>query len=113
MKWNIQAEPYCLEAWSKILVPGGTDVDFHHQQVWFPPSGPTCDNAYFQDRICIEQYEVWKDNNPGNGGTAGGPLELRIERDNIFAKGLGPAYIIHDHVPNNGWQAELRYGWTY
>ncbi|WP_327584105.1 hypothetical protein OHA25_51230 [Nonomuraea sp. NBC_00507] len=38
---------------------------------------------------------------------------LRHKRDNIFAKGLGPAFIIHNCFPNNGWQAELRYTWTY
>ncbi|MEW2357677.1 hypothetical protein [Spirillospora sp. NPDC029432] len=113
VKWDVQAEPYCLEAWGQIQVPGGTPVDFYHKQVWFPPSGPTCDNAYFQDWTCVKQYEVWKDNNPGNGGTAGGPLELRHDRDNIFAKGLGPAYIIHNYFPDNGWQADLRYSWTY
>ncbi|MFG2056543.1 hypothetical protein ACGFI9_21220 [Micromonospora sp. NPDC048930] len=113
VKWNIQSTAYCLEAWGQILIPGGTPVDFYHKQVWFPPSPPTCNNMYYQNQTCIKQYEVWKDNNPGNGGVAGGPLELRHERDHILAKGLGPAYIIHNYFPNNGWQAELRYNWTY
>jgi len=113
VKWNIQSTAYCLEAWGQILVPGAAPVDFYHKQVWFPPSAPTCDNAYFQDRTCIKQYEVWMDNNPGNGGTVGGPLQLRHERDNIFAKYVGPAYIIHNYYPNNGWHADLRYYWTY
>ncbi|MBD2872707.1 hypothetical protein [Paenibacillus arenilitoris] len=112
VKWNIQSEPYCLEAWGQILIPGGTNVDFYHKQVWFEPSGNWCDNKYFQDRICIKQYEVWKDNNDGNGNV-GGPMQLRIERDHILAKGIGPAYIIHNYFPNNGWHADLRYYWTY
>ncbi|MBF8194370.1 hypothetical protein ITP53_53690 [Nonomuraea sp. K274] len=113
VKWDTPAEAYCLEAWGKILIPGGTDVDFYHKQVWFPPSAPNCANKFYQGRTCIKQFEIWKDNNPGNGGTAGGPLELRHQRDNIFAKGLGPAFIIHNYFPNNGWQAELRSSWTY
>ncbi|MGP3928977.1 hypothetical protein [Nonomuraea sp. KM88] len=112
VKWTIQPEAYCLEAWGKILIPGGTDVDFYHKQVWFPPSGPTCANKYFAGRSCIKQFEIWKDNNRGNGDV-GGPLELRHQRDNIFAKGMGPAFIIHNYFPNNGWQAELRQAWTY
>ncbi|WP_213587631.1 hypothetical protein [Paenibacillus sp. J2TS4] len=64
MKWNIESEPYCLEATGQIIIPNG-------------------------------------------------PMELRIERDHIFAKGLGPAYMIHNYFPNNGWEADLRYSWTY
>lgn len=113
VKWNIQPTAYCLEAWGKIVVPGSAPVDFYHKQVWFQPSGPTCSNGYYRNQTCIKQYEVWKDNNPANGGTAGGPLKVRNERDNIFAKGLGPAFIIHNYVPNNGWEAHLRNNWTY
>jgi len=129
VKWNIPAEGYCLEAWGvivakvpKITIPPdlegilgalvpGVPVSFHHKQVWFPPGN--CSNATFSGRQCIKQYEVWKDDNPANGGTTGGPLELRIERDQILARGLGPAFIIHNYFPNNGWRAELNASWTY
>ncbi|WP_221568978.1 hypothetical protein [Alkalihalobacillus sp. TS-13] len=111
VKWDIPSEAYCLEAWGEILIPGDENVDFYHKQVWFEPSGYWCDNKYFQDQKCIKQYEVWKDNN--NNGKIGGPMELRIERDHIFAKGMGPAYIIHNYFPNNGWHADLRYYWNW
>ncbi|MEV0614194.1 hypothetical protein AB0I81_12790 [Nonomuraea sp. NPDC050404] len=113
VKWDIQPEAYCLEAWGKILIPGGTDVDFYHKQVWFPPSAPNCANTFHQGKTCVKQFEIWKDNNPGNGGTAGGELELRHQRDNVFAKGMGPAFVIHNYFPNDGWQAELKSSWTY
>ncbi|ALC80598.1 MULTISPECIES: hypothetical protein [Bacillus] len=111
VKWDIQSEPFCLEAWGQIINPNAPDVDFYHKQVWFGPSGPWCDNMYHQDKTCNKQYEVWKDNN--DNGKIGGPMELRIERDNIFAKGMGPAYIIHNYFPNNGWHADMRYSWTW
>lgn len=112
VKWNIPAEPYCLIAKGKILNPDPKKtVQFEHKQVWFPPSGPTCSNKYFKNQICIKQYEVWTDNN--DNGNVGGPMVERIRRDNIIAKGLGPAFIIHNYNPNNGWQAELRYTWHW
>lgn len=46
-------------------------IDFEHQQVWFEPSGPNYDNTYYQDRICIKQYEKYWSNNGNEGDPAG------------------------------------------
>jgi hypothetical protein len=111
-KWQVDNTAYCLEVWGQILTPGQTPVNFYHKQVWFQPSGPWCSNPYYANQICIKDYEVWKDDNPANGGTPGGPLVLVQQRDNIFAKGIGEAFTIHDYL-HNGWEAYDRYYWTY
>lgn len=106
VKWGIPGAAYCLEAWGYIDYQG-TQIDFYHRQVWFPPSGPTCANTYFVNQICVKQYEIWRDNN----GNPGGPLVQRHHRDHILARDLGMAFIVHDW--QTGWEAHGRYYWTY
>lgn len=106
VKWVIPTSPYCIQSWGYIDYLG-TRVDFYHKQVWFPPSGLTCTNAYISNRQCIKQHERWSDNN----GNPGGPLVQRHYRDNILAKGIGPGFIIHNW--DNGWHADLRYWWAW
>lgn len=111
-KWNVDDTAYCLEDWGKILVPNHPPVIFYHKQVWFPPSGPWCSNPYYADRTCIKDYEVWEDDNPVNGGTPGGPLVLAQERDNTFALGIGPAFVVHDYLHDNR-ESYVRYVWAF
>lgn len=106
VQWDIPNTAYCLEAWGYIDYQG-THIDFYHKQVWFPPSPATCNNTYFTGRICVKQYEIWQDNN----GDPGGQLVQRHHRDHILAKGLGPAFIVHDWA--TGWEAHGRFYWTY
>lgn len=106
VQWNIPSSAYCLEAWG-YLDYQGTQIDFYHKQVWFPPSLPTCNNPYFTGQVCIKQFERYSDNN----GNPGGPLIERHWRDHILAKGKGPAYIVHNW--DNGWHADGRFYWTY
>lgn len=105
-KWTVSSVAYCLEA-AGIMVYQGQVIDWYHKQVWFPPSGPTCSNSFYSGQICIKQYEIWKDNN----GSPGGPLVVKHHRDNIFAKGLGPAFIIHNW--DNGWKAHGSAYWDW
>jgi hypothetical protein len=105
-KWTVGSTAYCLDAVG-YLDYHGTRIDFHHQQVWFPPSGPTCSNSYFTRQTCVKQFERYWDNN----GNPGGPLVLRQWRDHILALSLGPAFIVHDW--STGWEAHGRYYWTY
>jgi hypothetical protein len=78
--------------------------------VWFPPSGPTCSNTYYRNQVCVKQFERYWDNN----GAPGAPLALRVWRDQIEARNLGQAFIVHSYLPaDNGWEAHLRYEWSY
>jgi hypothetical protein len=107
VRWSTPTTAYCVLT-EGYMVYQGTRIDFTHQQVWFPPSAPTCSNAYYTGQRCIKQYEVWRDNN----GSPGGPLTEKQRRDNIFALGLGPAFIITDYLHGN-WRADLRYHWMW
>lgn len=118
-RWDTPTHaPYCLQAWGVIEVPGGTNVNFYHRQGFWPQSGPWCSNTYFQNQVCVKQYEYWADDNPNN--TNYGPSEvpglmLIHSRDNILALNKGQAYIHHNYLANNGngWRAEGRYFWSY
>ncbi|MGH3693230.1 MAG: hypothetical protein ACRDRX_04390 [Pseudonocardiaceae bacterium] len=105
-KWTISPTAYCVDAVG-YLDYHGTRIDYRHQQVWFPPSGPTCTNTYYVNQRCLKQFERYWDNN----GNPGGPLVLRHWRDHILAKDLGMAFIVHDYATN--WEAHGRYYWTY
>lgn len=109
-KWVVSHTAYCLDAAGYLLYQG-TVIDFRHRQVWFPPSGPTCNNSYFTGQICTKQYELYWDNN----GNPGGPLILRHHRDHILAKDLGAAFIVHNWPggPAPGWEAHGRFYWNY
>lgn len=105
-RWTIPSSPYCLRTIGYIDHQD-IRVNFEHAQVWWPPSGPTCSNRYISNQIGLKLYEVWRDDN----GTPGGQLTEKQRRDVIYAKGIGPAFIITDWLHN--WRADLRYHWTW
>lgn len=103
--WEIGDVAYRLQAWGHLDWEGAR-IDFCHRQVWSPPLAG-CGNAYFGDRVCIKQFEVWSD----NSGDPGGPLQERVRRDHILAHGIGPGFVVHDW--RTGWHADLRYHWEW
>jgi hypothetical protein len=106
VKWNIPNTAYCLDT-TGFLDYRGTRINFRHLQVWSPPSGPTCTTEYYRNKICIKQFEQYWDDNAA-------PYGLRIWRDQIEALGIGQAFIVHSYLPaDHGWEAHLRFDWSY
>jgi hypothetical protein len=108
-KWNIPNTAYCLDT-TGFLDYRGTRINFRHLQMWYPPTGPTTSTEYYRNRVALKQYELYWDNN----GSPGMPTTLKVWRDNITALGVGPALIVHSYLPGDkGWEAHLRYDWSY
>lgn len=109
VKRTIPGSAYCLDT-TGHLDYHGQRIDFRHLQVWFPPSGPTCTTEYYSNQVCLKQFEQYWDNN----GAPGSPLGMRVWRDQIEALGHGQAFIVHSYLPaDHGWEAHLRYDWTW
>jgi hypothetical protein len=107
VQWEIPTEAYCLEAVGVIVEESsGIEIDFSHTQIWSPPA--PCANEYYTDQTCIKQWESWSDNN----GSPGEPVELRLERDQYIAKGIGMAFMIDQTFPTS-WRADLRSNWNW
>ncbi|MGH3978079.1 MAG: hypothetical protein ACRDRZ_03595 [Pseudonocardiaceae bacterium] len=103
-RWRVDERPYRLEAWGHMDWEAAR-IDFHHRQVWSPPE--VMGNRYIAPVPCIHQFEAWAD----NFGDPGGPLVARIRRDHWLAQGLGPAFVVAEHL--TAWRAELRYHWSW
>lgn len=107
VQWQIPDEAYCLEATGVIVEESsGIEIDFSHTQIWSPPA--PCSNDYYTDQTCIKQWESWSDNN----GSPDEPAELKLERDQYIAKGIGMAFEIEQTFPTP-WSADLRSHWNW
>ncbi|GAA2844587.1 hypothetical protein [Nonomuraea rubra] len=90
VKWNVPSEAHCLEAWGRSSFPAAPTWDFHHKQVRCPPSAPNCANTCFQGRTCVKQFEIWKDDNRGNGDVGGAwPWSCGISATTSSPRGWG------------------------
>ncbi len=102
VRWTIPPAAYCLYAEGTITEQSsGKTMQFVHQQIWSPPSACPA-NAYgLTAPSCIAQWESWSD-------SIGTPLQLKLERSDVLARGLGPAWQIRQTFPT-AWAADLKY----
>lgn len=106
VRWTIPAAAYCLYAEGTITEQSTNKVmTFVHQQVWSPPAACPGDAYGLTAPSCISQWESWSD-------SIGTPLQLKLERTDVLAWGLGPTWNIRQTFPlvNGGpWGADLRW----
>jgi hypothetical protein len=107
VRWTIPSSAYCLYAEGDVIeqtLAGaltGNTIHFVHQQVWSPPVACPSDAYGLTAPSCISQWESWSD-------SSGTPLQVKLERTDVLARGLGPAWNIRQTYPSV-WGADLRW----
>lgn len=111
VKWSMGSTGYCLHA-SGYIDYQGQRILWDHFQLWKPPAVCGTGGMYF----CISQTETYMDNNPANGGTIGGPLQLRQHRINYIggnSSAKGMAFKIQNLSGVPAWSANRTNYWSW